>query len=213
MQDFLNATQQTSFPSMQVASEISAQWFCLLFFSPVGAGASFLSARTVFAELFVTQNLGYILIPLLLLHLNWCYWNTIMTFPEMTANRKTTQDSDSPDNYNMSEEGLEELLLRLQMEELDQTKARSTGKRREGEVNDFDLALEIFQAELESLQTFRNDRRMVKSVATALMEDNAVITTLINQEEAARNDRNIDSQFSNNHKDVAQEKQIQLRKL
>ncbi|CAF9905419.1 MAG: hypothetical protein GOMPHAMPRED_003172 [Gomphillus americanus] len=136
-----------------------------------------------------------------------------MTFPEMTANRKTTQDSDSPDNYNMSEEGLEELLLRLQMEELDQTKARSTGKRREGEVNDFDLALEIFQAELESLQTFRNDRRMVKSVATALMEDNAVITTLINQEEAARNDRNIDSQFSNNHKDVAQEKQIQLRKL
>ena len=114
-----------------------------------------------------------------------------MVFTTPTASNKARQDGDSPDIQNSSEESLEEQFLHLQMEELDQAKARSTGKQREGVVQDFDLALEIFQSELISLQTFRDDRRMLKSVATALIEDNAIIATLISQEEAARNDRNI----------------------
>jgi hypothetical protein len=88
-------------------------------------------------------------------------------------------------DYEIDQESLD-LIIQLQLED---AQSMAKGKYREGEAPDFDLALELFNAELESLHAFIHDREMGRSLARAVVNDADVIRELCNEEDQATRDR------------------------
>lgn len=88
-------------------------------------------------------------------------------------------------------ESMEELCLRLQMEDIQQYHPASKGKQREGIISDFELAMSLYKNELQARLNFQSDERMAKSIARALQGDSEALQVIIDQEAIAGNDRNI----------------------
>ena len=83
----------------------------------------------------------------------------------------------------------ETLIIQLQLEELERVHAASKGKSREGQLSDFDLALELHKQDLDAASTLLSDRRMTQSIAQAVMTDGVPISETLGVEEAAAQDR------------------------
>ncbi|KAL7898113.1 hypothetical protein HDV63DRAFT_33721 [Trichoderma sp. SZMC 28014] len=88
-------------------------------------------------------------------------------------------------DYEMDQESLD-LIIQLQLED---AQSMTKGKYQEGKAPDFDLALELFNAELASFHAFIHDREMSRSLARAVVTDADVIRELVNEEEQATRDR------------------------
>ncbi|KAK6451378.1 hypothetical protein FP744_10007629 [Trichoderma asperellum] len=88
-------------------------------------------------------------------------------------------------DYEIDQESLD-LIIQLQLED---AQSMIKGKYREGEAPDFELALDLFNAELESLHAFIHDREMGRSLARAVVSDEDIIRELCNEEEQATRDR------------------------
>ena len=64
------------------------------------------------------------------------------------------------------------------------------GKHKEGDLpSDFELAAQLHEKELESLEVFASDRTMCQSVMTAVVQDGAAIQSHEEMEQQAREDR------------------------
>lgn len=88
-------------------------------------------------------------------------------------------------DYEMDQASLD-LIIQLQLED---AQSMAKGKYQEGKAPDFDLALELFNAELASFHAFIHDREMSRSLARAVVSDAGVIRELVNEEEQATRDR------------------------
>ncbi|KAL2177459.1 uncharacterized protein P884DRAFT_200668 [Thermothelomyces heterothallicus CBS 202.75] len=82
-----------------------------------------------------------------------------------------------------------ELALELQREELEGLKKAGKGKGREGETDDFDLAIQLYEAELASCTLVASDRSMCGSIARAVRLDADLIGAILLEEEQAALDR------------------------
>ncbi|KAL7820711.1 hypothetical protein V8C26DRAFT_393107 [Trichoderma gracile] len=89
--------------------------------------------------------------------------------------------------YGIDQESLD-LIIELQLQDAQNL---IKGKYREGEAPDFELALECFNEELESLHTVLQDRALTRSVARAVVSDADIIRELVHQEEQAARDREL----------------------
>ncbi|KAL6870554.1 hypothetical protein J3F83DRAFT_736752 [Trichoderma novae-zelandiae] len=90
-------------------------------------------------------------------------------------------------DYEIDQESLD-LIIELQLQDAQNL---IKGKYREGEAPDFELALDCFNSELESLHTLLHDRAMTRSLARAVVSDADIIRELVNQEEQAARDREL----------------------
>ncbi|KAM0257584.1 hypothetical protein ACHAQJ_004284 [Trichoderma viride] len=88
-------------------------------------------------------------------------------------------------DHEIDQESLE-LIIQLQLQD---AQSMIKGKYREGEAPDFELALEVFNAELESLHAFIHDREMGRSLARAVVNDADIIREFADEEEQATRDR------------------------
>ncbi|KAH6605967.1 hypothetical protein Trco_005120 [Trichoderma cornu-damae] len=88
-------------------------------------------------------------------------------------------------NHEIDQDSLD-LIIELQLQD---ARNMIKGKHREGEAPDFELALEFFNSELESLHTFLHDREMSRSLARAVVSDADIIRELVHEEERATRDR------------------------
>ncbi|KAL7797219.1 hypothetical protein V8C37DRAFT_370382 [Trichoderma ceciliae] len=90
-------------------------------------------------------------------------------------------------NHEIDQESLD-LIIELQLQD---ARGLTKGKYREGDAPDFELALEFFNSELESLHAFFHDREMGRSLARAVVSDADIIRELVNEEEQATRDREL----------------------
>ena len=81
--------------------------------------------------------------------------------------------------------------LRLQLEELEQLRGGRKGKHRIGEAPDFDIAADLYKAELSSYAALVSDRAMCKSIARAVNRDAELIRDALQADEQVRRDREI----------------------
>ena len=81
--------------------------------------------------------------------------------------------------------------LQLQLEDLENFTQTRKGKGVEGRVNDQDLALELYQAELESLEQFLQDLKLAQSIVRAVETDAEIIRIVREDEDRATRDRSI----------------------
>lgn len=88
-------------------------------------------------------------------------------------------------NHEIDQESLD-LIIELQLQD---AQSLIKGKYRAGEAPDFELALECFNSELESLHVLLHDRAMTRSLARAVVSDADIIRELVHQEEQATRDR------------------------
>ncbi|KAJ4417981.1 hypothetical protein N0V82_005833 [Gnomoniopsis sp. IMI 355080] len=79
--------------------------------------------------------------------------------------------------------------LEMQLEDLDSLFSSFKGKQRQGEIRDFELALDSYKLELESQLMLLGDRNMCHSMASAIRLDADVINQFVAQEEQASFDR------------------------
>ena len=86
------------------------------------------------------------------------------------------------------DEASAELILRLQLDELEDLKGTRPGKQREGEKHDSDVAATLFEEDLESLRSLLADRCMTKSIATAVQADGAILAHTTAAEQTACED-------------------------
>ncbi|OJD21929.1 hypothetical protein ACJ73_06728 [Blastomyces percursus] len=63
------------------------------------------------------------------------------------------------------------------------------GKQAEGEVQDAELALQLWQGELTECLVFLSDRQMAKSMGRAVERDECAIAAIVQEEDTAINDR------------------------
>ncbi len=63
------------------------------------------------------------------------------------------------------------------------------GKHRVGEAPDSELAMQLFEDELKSIETFHSDRIMSRSIAQAVVNDAQLIQEIISDEEQITKDR------------------------
>ncbi|AEO71239.1 uncharacterized protein THITE_2058763 [Thermothielavioides terrestris NRRL 8126] len=88
------------------------------------------------------------------------------------------------------------LALQLQREELESLKNGRKGKGREGEADDLECAIQLFEAELSSCATQASDSAMCRSIARAVVLDAELIRAITQQEEQAAQDRVLASRLS-----------------
>ncbi|KAL8682875.1 MAG: hypothetical protein Q9186_001121 [Xanthomendoza sp. 1 TL-2023] len=81
------------------------------------------------------------------------------------------------------------LILQLQREDADELQRLGKGKGREDAVSDADLALQVYQQELQQTGTVLADRSMSRSLARAVIADSAFLTNAVAREDAFANDR------------------------
>lgn len=79
-----------------------------------------------------------------------------------------------------------DLIIQL---ELQDTQTLIKGKQREGEQSDAELAVELYQLELESFASFYHDHTMSRSIAQAVLEDGELISGHVFEEQQAARDR------------------------
>jgi IBR domain, a half RING-finger domain len=92
----------------------------------------------------------------------------------------------------------EALILRLQLEDIKAICDSHKRKGREGEISDIDLALQLYQQELEQNVTILADKRMATSIANAVRLDEGVISASILEEQVAARDRSMAGRLSGN---------------
>ncbi|KAL9029115.1 MAG: hypothetical protein Q9180_007070 [Flavoplaca navasiana] len=95
------------------------------------------------------------------------------------------------------------LILELQREDMQELQRTSKGKRREDDVSDIDLAVGLFQEELDQTSTILADRCMSRSLARAVITDSAMLTDAVAGEDAFANDRMVAERL-NDGDDVAE---------
>lgn len=82
------------------------------------------------------------------------------------------------------------LALRLQFECLEEVRDKK-GKRREGDVTDFQLAVQFYQNELAMRERYLSDLALCRSIARAVESDAEVIHRLAIEEQQAAHDRHV----------------------
>jgi hypothetical protein len=85
------------------------------------------------------------------------------------------------------------LIIQLQIHDSQLLSARyeGKGKGREGEPSDWQLAINLYQEDLERGASIVADRQMARSIARACQSDGNFLTTALSQEQAAASDREI----------------------
>lgn len=81
------------------------------------------------------------------------------------------------------------LVIQMQLQDLEDLKATTKGKHKEGEPPDSSMAVDAYESELRRQAQLTSDRIMCKSIATANRLDGRIIGALIGQENQARRDR------------------------
>ena len=81
------------------------------------------------------------------------------------------------------------LILQLQREDAEELQRSCKGKNREDVVSDIDLAIKLFQQDLEERSAFLTDRCMSRSLARAVVADSAFLTDEVAREDTLANDR------------------------
>ena len=96
-----------------------------------------------------------------------------------------------------------ELALQLQREDLEHFRDRRKGKGPEGETDDLDLAIQLYEAELASCATIASDHTICRSIARAVRQDADLIGTILLQEKQAAQDREFANNLSRNRRATA----------
>ena len=81
------------------------------------------------------------------------------------------------------------LILQLQSRDIEELMSLKKGKGRNGDISDADLAVTIYQQELQSMSVILADRSMGKSLTRAVISDAAVLNESLAEENAAARDR------------------------
>ena len=81
------------------------------------------------------------------------------------------------------------IILRLQLQDIEELIAGDKGKQREGQVSDRACAIALYKGEVERATTLLTDRQLGRSIARAVQEDAQIITDLVEAEAGARRDR------------------------
>ncbi len=84
-----------------------------------------------------------------------------------------------------------ELIIRLQLEDLEQLESRRKGKHREGETPDLDVAVGLYKAELASQAQLASDRAICLSISQAVTQDAELIQASLLEEQRAAGDREL----------------------
>lgn len=88
----------------------------------------------------------------------------------------------------------------MQSEELGKLKKRMKGKRREGDTDDLEAAIQLYEAELASYTSLTSDRSMCESIARAVKQDAELISNLVVEEDQAVADRELACNLSGQKK-------------
>lgn len=83
------------------------------------------------------------------------------------------------------------LVLQLQLDDLQTLTDTTKGKQPEGTIDDFELALNLYKAELESTSETFADKHMSQSIANAVREDGELINRWVAEESRAAADRSL----------------------
>lgn len=83
------------------------------------------------------------------------------------------------------------LMLQVQSEDIDELLSAKKGKGREGDISDADLALAIYQGELQEMDTILADRSMGRSLTRAVITDAAILNESVVEENVAAGDRTL----------------------
>ena len=81
------------------------------------------------------------------------------------------------------------LIIQLQREDVEELQSSDKGKGREIDGCDVDVAMTIFQEELQQRSAILNDRCMSRSLARAVITDSALLTDAVAIEDSIANDR------------------------
>ncbi|KAK4995383.1 hypothetical protein LTR28_000544, partial [Elasticomyces elasticus] len=87
------------------------------------------------------------------------------------------------------------LIMQIQLEDSKQLVSRFKGKQKEGEVSDIELALQLYQEELNLFDPFRADRQMARSMAAAILTDGPMLSEAASQEQQVGQDRILARRF------------------
>ncbi|KIW29679.1 hypothetical protein, variant [Cladophialophora immunda] len=84
-----------------------------------------------------------------------------------------------------------DLILKLQLEDIEDLRTSSKDKNRDGALIDAQVALSLFEENLESIRSVLSDRQMTQSIADAVRADAEVIADVIHEEEVACEDHTL----------------------
>lgn len=92
------------------------------------------------------------------------------------------------------------LVVEIQLQDLQDLLEHSNrkGKGRQGEVTGFAAALDVYKTELAEVAQVLHDRELCKSICRAVSRDADLIGTALEEEQQAREDRNL-ALFLENH--------------
>ncbi len=92
---------------------------------------------------------------------------------------------------NCMDEETAAMIIQIQLEDSLEFSERSEGKgkRREGELSDLQLAINLYQEDLKRNASILADRKMTRSIAHACQTDGDLLTTALSQEQSAASDR------------------------
>ena len=83
------------------------------------------------------------------------------------------------------------LILELQLQDVRDLLSSRKGKQREGDVPDYEIALQIQEAEFANVFTVLSDRRMCQSISRAIQDDGAALSLARHEERIATRDHNL----------------------
>ncbi len=90
------------------------------------------------------------------------------------------------------------LMIQLQLEDTYLLSSSTKGKSREDELSDAEIALQLYQQELEVGASIISDRRMTQSIAYAVQADGRILTEALLQEDNAVRDREVARRLTDN---------------
>ncbi|PQE15311.1 IBR finger domain protein [Rutstroemia sp. NJR-2017a BVV2] len=102
-------------------------------------------------------------------------------------------DLDNGSSLQHADEHTLALIIDIQRDDVNQN--TSKGKQREGEISDEALAIQMQREELDRIAIFLSDRRMIRSIATAVQVDAPALIDVATQEVVAIQDRNLATQL------------------
>lgn len=92
-----------------------------------------------------------------------------------------------------------ELILQLQLADLEELRDNTPGKQRAGESQDVDVAANVLEENMRSLQVLLADKRMTKSIARAVERDGALIVETVSEEATAHGDHELARRMGGRH--------------
>lgn len=106
-----------------------------------------------------------------------------------------TAIAQSPFLFDNVDDASADVILQLQLDDLEEFKAR-TGKHRDGGEIDVEVAAGLLQEDLDHLRTLLADRRMTRSIARAVCADGAILAQTVLEEDMAHGDRTLAHQLN-----------------